>query len=352
MRDLKQKSLDELYDLELELSEQTDEEQYGRLSNLVRLYKEMHQRLIRLKDKDPEQYEFAFQRTEEQLVFYLVRFGTYMKMENQKDDYIAKNSLEQALRYDRKNPEAHYRLGFLAYKKESYMEALQYLQKALQYQEVCGSKKYRLNNQQMYYAHQYSAQSALHIAEAAQHSLAAFPAFVNTSGATHYKLAPLQDVINQNEANLQRAAFTIITPNGTEGCSKNKCEDIAESKLKNTIILYFSERQTSLIYNGREQVLRPDYAEILRYFLLFSSEAVPVIKWDFYDLLKTAAVSGEVPNNTYTQRVGRLKRKLAEYGIPPVIENKARNGQTGYYFNHILPYTIMHRTDDTFILNG
>jgi cytochrome c-type biogenesis protein CcmH/NrfG len=42
-------------------------------------------------------------------------------MHMQKDDYVAKNSFRKVLKYDKTNPIAHYRLGFLAYKEQQYV---------------------------------------------------------------------------------------------------------------------------------------------------------------------------------------------------------------------------------------
>jgi Tfp pilus assembly protein PilF len=97
------------------------------------------------------------------LISYLVRYGTYLKTQYQKDDYAAEHSLKKAIQYDRENPIAHYRLGFLSYKKESYSSALVHFQNATHHQKTYSNNEYRLTNQQVYNAHLYLSNSALYI---------------------------------------------------------------------------------------------------------------------------------------------------------------------------------------------
>ncbi|MFC3885525.1 hypothetical protein ACFOU2_19430 [Bacillus songklensis] len=175
---------------------------------------------------------------------------------------------------------------------------------------------------------------------------------VDRAGVPNLEMSPLYEVIRQNEGYLQRHAFTAITPNGIKMCTREECEEMAVSCLPDTIVLYFSDRQHSLFYDGREEVLSVNHAEMLRYFLLYSTEETPVTKDQFYDLFQSGSQDGEVPKNTFIQAVGRLRRKLVQSGAPSsLIENKTFNGQTAYYFNRSIPFLIMHRSDDTFILN-
>ena len=52
-------------------------------------------------------------------------------MNHVKDDASAIASLKKAIALDKHNPIAHYRLGFLSYKKQDYVAAVQYFQQAI-----------------------------------------------------------------------------------------------------------------------------------------------------------------------------------------------------------------------------
>ncbi|OLO25217.1 hypothetical protein BTR23_25195, partial [Alkalihalophilus pseudofirmus] len=93
-------------------------------------------------------------------------------------------------------------------------------------------------------------------------------------------------------------------------------------------------------------------AELLRYFLINSSNEQPVTKHHVYDLFSRSDDNGEIPTNTFTQNVIRLRAKLTQVNIDfPVIENKIGVNETAYFYNHFFPFLIMHRSDESFVLD-
>lgn len=72
----------------------------------------MYKRIIPLIRKDRAMYYHSLQYTKKLLVSHLVKYGTYLKMNQIKDDKIAVSSLKKALSYEKNFPIAYYRLGF------------------------------------------------------------------------------------------------------------------------------------------------------------------------------------------------------------------------------------------------
>lgn len=142
---VRNKSIEELLDLEEELLEAKDNEQDGSFQQLIKLYEELYKRISR--DRENE-YWASLENIKKKLVSYLVRYGSYIKTHYQKDDRAAERNLKKATVYQKELPIAYYRLGFLSYKLNQYAEASQYFQKAKSYQKVCKEPEYRLNPQQ------------------------------------------------------------------------------------------------------------------------------------------------------------------------------------------------------------
>ncbi|MFC3885524.1 hypothetical protein ACFOU2_19425 [Bacillus songklensis] len=165
---IRNKTIEELLNMQQELHLSREEEKDGSLHQLISVYEELYRRIA--SDENSE-YASSLESIKRKLILYLVRYGTYLKTEYRKDDRAAERTLKKAIQYDRKNPIAHYRLGFLAYKQRSYLLAVTHFQHAVQYQQACSNKEYRLNNQQNYNAHLYLSNSALYIAQKAQESL-------------------------------------------------------------------------------------------------------------------------------------------------------------------------------------
>ncbi|WP_100011643.1 tetratricopeptide repeat protein [Lentibacillus sediminis] len=347
---LRTKTIHELFDLEVELVELLEEETYNYHSEVISVYEELYKRI----NADNEnEYGSSLSYIKKKLIFYLVHYGTYLKTQYQKDDRVAESSLRRALKYDRKIPIAHYRLGFLDYKKKIYVSAILHFRSAAKYHDVYSNSEYRLTNQQLYNTQMYLTNSALHLAEEANQALQDLDSGIYMDHAPKLKMSSLYEVIQQNEGYLEANAFTMVTPDGKSRCTKEKCEDIAiDESLLDTIILYFSDREHFLIYNGKDIKLSVNQAEMLRYFLLNTTEQSPATKNHFSEIFSVNDKTGEIPNNTFTQNVRRLERKMGEKGVPEtVIRSDSLNNEPVYFYTRSIPYIIMHRIDSTFILD-
>lgn len=159
MRKLKEMSIEELLDLEEEIRAAIDEGKPGSMNKAINVYEELHRQI---KSNTESEYKQSLGNIEKQLVRYLIRYGTYLKSEYEKEGRLAKRTLEKALKYDRTNPLAHYRLGFIAYKEEEYIESIRQFRQALQSEE---RNVYKLSPQQRYNAGLYLSNSALYIAQ-------------------------------------------------------------------------------------------------------------------------------------------------------------------------------------------
>ncbi len=347
---LKNKSIEELLDMEEELRVSKTVEEDGSLYPFIQLYEELYRKINR--DRDSV-YAISLVQIKKMLISYLIRYGTYMKTQYQKDDHAAKSHLLKAIQYQREIPIAHYRLGFLHYKKRQYLEAMQHFENATQYQNSCDEEEYKLNQQQLHHAFLYLTNSALYIAEKAQSSLHNLELEGNFEKLPQYEMSSFFEMINQNEGYLAANAYTVVTSDGKRMCSKEACEKMVDDNdLPDHLVLYFSDRQHSLFYNGREVNLSINKAEMLRYLLLHSNEESPAMKHHFDRIIESKNENGEILDNTYTRNIKRVREKIEEVGVSiPIIDNKQFRGQRAYYYNHTIPYTIIHRSDDHFILD-
>jgi hypothetical protein len=230
------------------------------------------------------------------------------------------------------------------------MLALIHFKNAIGFQKKEDSyPEYRMNDQQLYNAHLFLANCGLFIARKAQEDLAELDLKVNVRDIPKYKMSPFFQVINENEQYLANHAYQMVSEDGSYFCSKEECEE--QLDIDSMIIVDLSGRQDLLVFNGRQMRLSKNQSELLRFFLVHSNEEHPATINDVFDLFCPADEVAEIPRNTYTQNVRRLVEKLVQVGIEEtIIENKARFGVTAYYYNHKLPYLIMHRSDETFIL--
>jgi len=348
---LQNKTIEELLDLEEELLESKEEEKAGSLDNLTRLYEELYRRIS--SDRNSE-YGASLDQIKKTLISYLVRYGSFLKTQYKKDDRMAEKMLVKAVRYEKKIPVAYYRLGFLRYKQKDYLSALTYFQKAVDTQHTCTQKDYRLNQQQVYNAYLYITNSALYMADQAHTSIKEIESEELIAQAPSYEQSNLFQLINQNEEFLASSAFTVITPEGKRLCSHRDCKNmIKERQLPDTLILYFSDHGQTLFFNGEKEELSINHAEMLRYFFLYTSEPSPATKYDFgRSIFDTKREDGEVANNTYVQTVRRIREKVQSVQVlQSVIINKRHRGQTGYYYNQMVPFAIIHRIDSIFLLD-
>lgn len=345
---LRRKTIEELLDLEGELIQARTDEQGGALYHLVSVYEALFNKI----SADPEsEYTTSLPNIKKKLINYLVKYGTYMKTEYRKDDNGAASALEKALCLEKELPVAYYRLGFLRYKERNYTMAVIHFKNAIRYQKKVNDKEYKMNDQQVYNAHLYLANSALFIAKETQDSLKGLELNVNKENLPNYETSPLFDLIARNELYLANNAYTVVTNEGKRLCSKEDCEELAEPA--NTIILNLINNESVVSFNGgREMSLSKNHVEMLRLFLIESNKDNPLTKNHFYDLFSGTGDNGEILSNTYTQNITRLRYKLAEAGLEKmVIENKAGSRETAYFYNQQFPYLIMHRSDEAFLLS-
>ncbi|WP_338448424.1 hypothetical protein R4Z09_19615 [Niallia oryzisoli] len=344
------KTIEELLDLEEELIEAKENEKDNSLVELIRLYEELFRKISA--DRKSE-YTSSLDQIKKTLVAYLVRYGSYLKTQYQKDDHSAASTLKKAIMYQKELPLAYYRHGFLSYKQRDYLKAITHFQLAIDYQEKCSQTVYLLNQQQLYNAQLYKSNSALYIADTANAYLKEIESEELSAKAPSYEQSPLFQLISQNEAFLHAHAFTVVSAGESRLCSKEECENIiVENLLPDTFILYFSDGEHSLYFNRKNVRLSINHAEILRFFFLHTTEQSPATKYHFERIFsENQRGKGEIPTNTYIQNVRRIQKKIESLsGTHPVITNKRYQGQTGYYYNQTIPYTIIHRSDHSFTL--
>jgi hypothetical protein len=153
------------------------------------------------------------------------------------------------------------------------------------------------------------------------------------------ELSPLFRSLIENEKYLLENAFYKLNKEGRETCSKAECEKLISRPPHDTLVVYFGDRTIMAFFNGEEASLTQDQGNMLSYFLLNSSEAVPATRHDF------SVVDTIIPN-TYITNVGRLRRKLTLQGFPSMIQTKRYHNETGYYYDGTYPFYIMYRSDE------
>ncbi|MDG4658526.1 hypothetical protein P6P90_16560 [Ectobacillus antri] len=343
MNKFRGKSLEELEDLEQELLDKSDEEEkWTYYSDLISLYKEMY--ACGRKEKDSS-HVYAKNR----LVHYLVQYGEYSKTSYQKDEKMAQATLEQVLNYDRENPIAHYRLGFLAYKKKSYGKATHYFNQALEYNATYGGDKdYLLKGQQLYNAYRYLANSALYVAANA-HKQTEEIENVDKEYIPDHNLSPLYQILEKNEVYLHQHAFYYITESGIETCSKEVCENIIDSVIQDTLVLYFGDQEILLKYAEKSKVLTKKNGDKLLHLLCGTKKESPAHRLNYRDLIKPRK-NNVATEETFERDVRRIKGILSECNVPDcIVETRIfrdNKNEIAYYFDKSVNFIIMHRTDD------
>jgi hypothetical protein len=344
---LQNKTVEELLDMEEELKAEIDTEEKPYYYKLIEVYEHLYRAI----GKDPHsEYQSSLDSIKAKLISYLVKYGTHLKTVEQKDDYAAERSLKKAIRYEKKLPIAHYRLGFLSYKKRNFTQALACFQGALSFQKQECDADYKLNHQQMHNAHLYLANCCLFIAKQTHEELENLHLDVDLDKTPGYEVSPLYQMISNNEQYLANHEYLLITSGKEEYCNKEDIENLQDEN--ETLVLNYTGREYLLIFNGREKRLSKSHAEMLRYFLINSREDTPLTRHHFFDVFSVSGENGEVPRNTYIQNVRRIRHKLSEAGIPEeVLINKSDKNETAYYYKQKYPYMIIQRSDDTFLLN-
>lgn len=348
MRTLKIKdlTLDELELLEQDLHENGEKSDYGYYMQLVIVYEMMYKKLKSLARNNGPQYDHSLQHTKNVFISHLIKFGPYIKMNHFKDDGNAVELLIKAIGLEQKLPIAYYRLGFLAYKHGKYGSAVRYFQQALN-KQLLNDPSYALNQQQEFHAHMYLANSALYVASHTYETMEKLP-YLPEEQLPNLELSPLFETLSSNEKYLLNHAFYKITKNKTETWSKEACEDLYENSEPNELVLYFNDRENILLFNGEEVIITPTQANMIRHFLLSSSKENPCTRMTMRDFFGRTGSDGEVRKNTFIKSIERLRGTLRSIDIPEIIDVTQYRGETAYYFNESVPFTVLFRVDEAF----
>lgn len=344
MKLLKNLSIDELMDRLDELNEaRTGGEDYH-LHQIIAI----EEMLIRKFSKE-EDGKYGVEKTKRDLIVHLVKYGTYLKTEYKQDDNSAKLTLKKALQYDREIPQAHYRLGFLAYKEEDYSASLRYFQNALRFHNENPKHAFGLSKQQQYNANLYLSNCALYIAAAAQKESEGLAEDIDVQEKQIHNLAlsPLYDLIAENDLYLMKHAYTLRTPQDTRTCSREDYEQLAEA-YPDHVLLDLAGVEHSIGYRGLSVKMPVGLAEALLILMKDANMGNPAGKDKMESVLQSKA--GELDTNTYSQTIRRIREKLKAIGLPSdviVTVPKTEKRDTAYYYDaSFLPFMIIQRTDD------
>ncbi|MBB6447788.1 tetratricopeptide repeat protein [Bacillus benzoevorans] len=336
--------MEQLEEYEQELHEM-EEPNDGYYSILINIYKEMYKRLISLARKDSDQYGYSLNYTKKLLVSYLITYGTYLKMTNIKDDELAIKSLKEAVKLEHNNPIAHYRLGFLSYKKEDFSNSVQYFQSAIDFHHTYNNPDYQLNKQQMFHAHMYLTNSALHVASRTYQELERLE-WGKSEFLPNYEISPIFKMLSKNDEYLQENAFYKVTRNNVSTCSKEECEELIENNPRDTIVFYFSDRENMLRFNNNHVTLSPNSSDILRQLLINCTIDCPGTRFTFRDYFSRFGPDGEVIKSTFRKSIERLRDKLKDVGLADMVIVTRYKDETAYYFDANIPFIILYRVDD------
>lgn len=342
MRRFNHLSFEELLDMEEELNPNIDDK-YNSWDEIINIKEAIYRRIHA--DRDHE-YRPSLENIKQNIISNLVDYGSFLKTTYRKDDQAAKYSLKRALKYDRNNQLAHYRLAFIYYKQLDYFLSTNHFKTALDINEKNVNSEYALTSQQVYYANLYLSNSALHIAKRAQEKLGEIDNHINRGSVSTLELSPLFNIISEGDSHLLNHAFVVSFNNGEKYCSREECDQIIEFNKPNQLIFDMSTREHLVFYNGLEVSLPIQQAELLEILMKESSEERPVTKDKVFDVF-TVKEDREMPTNTYIQAISRLRQRLGMCGIPStVIINKKYQGETGYYFEPFTSYQIIKRIED------
>lgn len=341
------KSIEELLDLEAVLHGERDAAEGKGYYPYVSLYEALCKKMEQDKTGD---YADSLETVKEKLIFYLVEYGTYLKTDYQKDDHSARHSFEKAIRYERSLPIAHYRLGFLHYKSRQYFLALLRFRNALQYQQKDLFPEYRLNKVQLRHCHMYLANCGLFVAKDAQEGLEKIADGEEENPTLSYEISPYYELIQHNNQVLHSEAYLLVTKEANTYAALEACRDASESC--DMLILDLTDRGSHVVrFNEKYKNLSKEQMELLRLLFLKSKKNDAVTRYDVFDLTRNKEEREAVLSNTFTQAIARLRRKLRglEAGLP-FIETTEKYGETAYAYNPSLPFLIIHRSDESFLL--
>lgn len=336
------RSIVELVDLEEELHIARQDEVPGALGDLIEVQEILFEKLRNHPDDEHADSIEVFRR---KLVTNLIRYGAYLKVENQKDYQAEEVALKLAVAYEPNNEAAYYRLGVLAFETKCYAEAVNYFQKALDYTHDSEGYRFKLAPQQAYNATLYMKLSALYAAKSAQTSLHHIMGDLKRSDIEEMDTSNLNDWIEKSEAYLEKHAYVFISTAGKKYHSSRDYEAIIKEEA-NTLVLDFAGRNIELRFNGEKTdiLLSAVEAELLEEMMLYSSAT---------RTLRGGQLQEPLFSNTLRQRITRLRSVIARLGLTvPAIKNKTvRIGAgrvTTYYYNQELPFLIIHQDSELY----
>lgn len=105
------------------------------------------------------------------------------------------------------------------------------------------------------------------------------------------------------------------------------------------MILYFNDRTIVAVYEDKEAVLTGDQGNMLKQFILNSTEESPLTRAAF-------SITHNINLNTYIQSARRLRNKLIDNGFPPMIQTTRYQDETAYYFDESYSYHVLYRVDE------
>lgn len=194
----------------------------------------------------------------------------------------------------------------------------------------------------------YLANSALYVASQTYEMMEKLP-YSPPEQLPNLELSPLFESLSSNEKYLHNHVFYKITKNKTETCSKEACEDLYENSGINELVLYFNDRENILLFNGEEAIITPTQANMIRHFLLSSSKENPCTRIAMRDFFGRTGSDGEVKKNTFIKSIERIRVCLRSIDIPVIIDVTQYRGETAYYFNESVKYTVLFRVNDAFV---
>jgi len=323
-----------------------DEQSQSYYSEIVTILEQIKRTIRALMRTEPALYEEQLNEVERKLLSHYIKYGTFFKMSTEKNETLAINALQKAIKIDDRNPIAHYRLGFLSYKNRKYTKAAEHFEKAINEHERYKDNRYLLTKQQLYHAHLYLTNSGLNIAYKTNKKMETLDQYPFNS-LQSYDVSPLFQMLNNNDNYLQRNAFYKLTREDVSQCSYDDSQEVLDNSPPNTLILHFGDRSITCKFNREDTELTQDFADTLWHMLRRCTANSPGTRVTFRDFFSSYGSDNEVNPATFRQRMSRLSRKLAgKLHIEESILQTRYRDETAYYFNENIPYIIMYRTDD------
>lgn len=316
------------------------------LFNVVTLKENLYKALL---EEDTSTYrDTLMTKLKEEIIRELVNYGTYLKTQYEQSDEAAEQALKTALKYDRTIPQAHYRLGFIAYKRKIFHLSILHFQNAVRHQKRNPLQIFGLSKQQQYNANIYLSNSALYIAVAAQEEseMLLMDIEVREKRFDRLELSPLYELIEENDIYLANRMYTLITSSGTGYCSRSEYERLNE-QYPDHLVLDFTDRNYRIGYKGVYESISYRLADVLLILMRDTTNTFPATKDTVQDILHSHV--GELDTNTYSQTIRRIRAKLAQVSIQSdVIASIARTEirDTSYYYDStVTPFIVVQRSD-------